>query len=90
MTSSNGAAAAGAPDTGTVRPAAGAASHAASGPVPDPAGHFGRFGGRFAPEALLSALDELTAAYAAAKADPAFTGRARRAAARLRRPADAC
>jgi tryptophan synthase beta chain len=41
-------------------------------PVPDVTGHFGRFGGRLAPEALMSALDELTAEYAAAKADPAF------------------
>jgi tryptophan synthase beta chain len=40
--------------------------------VPDASGHFGRFGGRLAPEALMSALDELTAEYAAAKADPAF------------------
>jgi tryptophan synthase beta chain len=39
---------------------------------PDASGHFGRFGGRFAPEALMSALDELTRAYASAKADPAF------------------
>ena len=28
--------------------------------VPDLTGHFGRFGGRFAPEALMAALDELT------------------------------
>jgi tryptophan synthase beta chain len=41
-------------------------------PVPDAAGHFGRFGGRLAPEALISALDELTAEYASARADPAF------------------
>jgi tryptophan synthase beta chain len=40
--------------------------------VPDVAGYFGRFGGRLAPEALMSALDELTAAYLQAKADPAF------------------
>ena len=39
---------------------------------PDPGGHFGRFGGRFAPEALMAALDELTAAYASAQADPQF------------------
>jgi tryptophan synthase beta chain len=39
---------------------------------PDASGHFGRFGGRFAPEALMSALDELTQAYADAKADPGF------------------
>jgi tryptophan synthase beta chain len=46
----------------------------AAGPatVPDPTGHFGRFGGRLAPEALMSALEELTAAYQSAQADPAF------------------
>jgi tryptophan synthase beta chain len=38
----------------------------ASGP------YFGEYGGRFVPESLVEALDELTAAYAAAKADPAF------------------
>ncbi len=42
--------------------------------VPDEQGHFGPYGGRFVPEALIAALDELTAAYAAATADPAFTG----------------
>ncbi|ONH35560.1 MULTISPECIES: tryptophan synthase subunit beta [Protofrankia] len=42
-------------------------------PVPDSAGHFGRFGGRFVPEALFAALDQLTEAYAAARADPGFT-----------------
>ena len=41
--------------------------------IPDAAGHFGPFGGRLAPEALMSALEELTAAYEAAKAEPAFT-----------------
>jgi tryptophan synthase beta chain len=40
--------------------------------VPDVAGYFGHFGGRLAPEALMSALDELTAAYLQAKADPQF------------------
>jgi tryptophan synthase beta chain len=40
--------------------------------VPDPSGYFGRFGGRLSPEALMAALDELTAEYTAAKADPAF------------------
>jgi len=44
-------------------------SHAA---VPDSSGHFGRYGGRIAPEALMSALDELTAAYLSARADPGF------------------
>jgi tryptophan synthase beta chain len=40
--------------------------------LPDVSGHFGRFGGRFAPEALMAALDELTDAHAAAMDDPAF------------------
>ena len=40
--------------------------------VPDADGHFGRFGGRLAPEALMSALEELTTAYLEAKADPEF------------------
>ena len=40
--------------------------------MPDGTGHFGRYGGRLAPEALMSALEELTAAYLSAKADPAF------------------
>lgn len=40
--------------------------------VPDATGHFGPFGGRLAPEALMSALEELTAAYESAKADPGF------------------
>jgi tryptophan synthase beta chain len=41
--------------------------------LPDRAGHFGTYGGRFVPEALVAALDELTAAYDAARQDPAFT-----------------
>ncbi len=40
--------------------------------VPDASGHFGRFGGRFVPEALVAALDELSAAYQAASIDPEF------------------
>ena len=35
-------------------------------------GHFGPYGGRFVPEALTAALDELDAAFAAAVADSAF------------------
>lgn len=37
------------------------------------AGHFGPYGGRFVPEALTCALDELDAAFRAALADPSFT-----------------
>ena len=33
---------------------------------------FGEFGGRFMPESLIAAIDELTEEYEAAKADPAF------------------
>tara|TARA_R110002096_G_scaffold45562_8_gene122262 strand:+ start:647 stop:1858 length:1212 start_codon:yes stop_codon:yes gene_type:complete len=40
--------------------------------LPDEGGHFGTFGGRFVPETLVAALDELTAEYTKAKADPAF------------------
>jgi len=40
--------------------------------VPDRAGKFGEFGRRFVPETLMQALEELTAAYEQAKADPAF------------------
>jgi len=36
------------------------------------AGHFGPYGGRFVPEALIGALDELAAAHLAAKSDPGF------------------
>jgi len=35
-------------------------------------GHFGKFGGRFVPEALIGALDELAAAHEAAQSDPKF------------------
>ncbi len=43
--------------------------------VPDARGYFGEFGGRFVPETLIPALDELTAAYTEAMADPAFQER---------------
>lgn len=39
---------------------------------PDAGGHFGKFGGRFVPEALVAALDELSAAHQSALGDPAF------------------
>jgi tryptophan synthase beta chain len=41
--------------------------------LPDASGHFGPYGGRFIPEALVAALDELTQAHEDAKHDPAFT-----------------
>ncbi|HWH29584.1 MAG TPA: tryptophan synthase subunit beta [Mycobacteriales bacterium] len=42
-------------------------------PLPDDAGHFGPYGGRFVPEALVAALDELAAAHEHAQRDPEFT-----------------
>jgi tryptophan synthase beta chain len=44
------------------------------GPLPDESGHFAAFGGRFVPEALIAALDELSAGYEAAARDPQFLG----------------
>ena len=40
--------------------------------LPDDGGHFGAFGGRFVPETLVAALDELTSEYENAKNDPEF------------------
>lgn len=42
------------------------------GQVPTTAGYFGQFGGKFIPEALVAAVDEVAAEYDKAKADPAF------------------
>jgi tryptophan synthase beta chain len=39
---------------------------------PDETGHWGRFGGRFVPEALVAALDELNEAFRQARIDPDF------------------
>ena len=39
---------------------------------PDKDGHFGIYGGRFVPETLMTALDELEREYLGAKKDPAF------------------
>ncbi len=60
-------------------------------PLPDERGHFGPYGGRFVPETLVPALDELTAAWKAARRDPAFQaeleGLLRRALGAVRDPA---
>lgn len=40
--------------------------------LPDSRGYFGQFGGRFVPETLIPALDELEAAYKEARKDRAF------------------
>ena len=41
-------------------------------PLPDARGRFGPYGGRYVPETLIPALDELEAAYRAARLDAAF------------------
>ncbi|MGH9005887.1 MAG: tryptophan synthase subunit beta, partial [Acidimicrobiia bacterium] len=41
---------------------------------PDASGHFGRFGGKYVPEALMHALDELEASFGEATRDASFTG----------------
>ena len=40
--------------------------------APEPHGHFGPYGGRFVPETLIHALDQLEAEYARARSYPAF------------------
>ncbi len=40
--------------------------------LPDERGYFGPFGGRYVPETLMPALEELTAAYQKARRDPSF------------------
>jgi len=42
-------------------------------PGPDKRGYYGKYGGKFVPETLMPALDELEKAYAAAIADAKFT-----------------
>jgi tryptophan synthase beta chain len=44
-----------------------------TGTVPDARGRFGPYGGRFVPEALVAALDQLDREYRAARTDPSFT-----------------
>jgi tryptophan synthase beta chain len=44
----------------------------AMGSLPDTRGRFGRFGGKYVPETLMSPLDELEHAYREVREDPAF------------------
>ena len=57
--------------TSTTSPAT-TASLAPMTSLPDELGHFGRYGGKFVPEALQAALLELQQAFADAQADPSF------------------
>jgi tryptophan synthase beta chain len=55
-------------ETTTPAPAGGVAASLRANAGP----YFGEYGGRFMPEALIAAIDELSAAYEAARVDPAF------------------
>jgi tryptophan synthase beta chain len=57
--------------TPTHRPSGPPATDGATALATEP-GRFGPYGGRYVPEALVAALDELDAAYRAAIADPSF------------------
>ncbi|THG33072.1 tryptophan synthase subunit beta [Naasia lichenicola] len=57
--------------TSTTQTVPGAPVEVSAG-LQQPGPYFGEYGGRFVPESLIAALDELTAAWEAAKADPAF------------------
>jgi len=46
--------------------------------VPDTAGRYGPFGGRYVPETLMRAIEQLTAAYEEARGDPEFAGELQR------------
>jgi tryptophan synthase beta chain len=48
-------------------------STASNSPLPARPGRFGEFGGRYVAETLIPSLDELTAAWATASADPKFS-----------------
>ncbi len=60
--------------TSTSAPAAAAGSPSGA-QSPDTLGRFGTFGGRFVPETLMDALDQLAAAYESTRTDPDFQAR---------------
>lgn len=49
------------------------ATHSTISQVPDTFGRFGQYGGRYVPETLSAALDQLDQAYVESKEDPSFT-----------------
>ena len=57
----------------------------AGGLVPDGRGRFGAYGGRYVPEVLIPALDELADAWATLRDDPGFRGELGGAEPRFRR-----
>ena len=74
-------------DNGAFRPISESFRMPATTSVPDAAGRFGPFGGRYVPETLTHALDELAAEYEKAVADPTFHEELADAVSALRGPA---
>ncbi|WP_225729469.1 MULTISPECIES: tryptophan synthase subunit beta [unclassified Nocardia] len=56
----------------TALPTASSGVHERSGHEPDVGGHWGRYGGRHVPEALMAVIEEVTAEYEKCRLDPAF------------------
>ncbi|WP_433755985.1 tryptophan synthase subunit beta [Nocardia sp. CA-135398] len=56
----------------TALPKASDGIHERSDHEPDPGGHFGVYGGRHVPEALMAVIEEVTAEYEKCRLDPAF------------------
>ena len=56
---------------------------------PDAQGHFGPYGGKFAPETLMHPLEELERAYLEVKHDAAFQAELNRLFSRILRASDA-
>ncbi|WP_327096965.1 tryptophan synthase subunit beta [Nocardia vinacea] len=56
----------------TALPKASDGVHERSEHEPDPGGHFGVYGGRHVPEALMAVIEEVTAEYEKCRFDPAF------------------
>ncbi|HUO38258.1 MAG TPA: tryptophan synthase subunit beta, partial [Mycobacterium sp.] len=57
---------------GTELPRSSAAVAEPTAHDPDSRGHFGVYGGRFVPEALMAVIEEVTAAYEKARSDQGF------------------
>ncbi|RJO69351.1 tryptophan synthase subunit beta [Nocardia panacis] len=56
----------------TALPAASVGVHERSAHEPDAGGHWGRYGGRHVPEALMATIEEVTAEYDKCRLDPVF------------------
>lgn len=59
-------------DSSVILPRASTGVAEPSGHDPDPRGHFGPYGGRYVPEALMAVIEEVTAAYDKVRSDREF------------------